>query len=73
MEWEPTASTETEIDALPLAKVELPRAVDPSKNMTVPFGVPDPEVTVAVKATACPKIDGLSDETNVVCVVVAPT
>ena len=36
-------------------------------NVTVPVGVPPPLLTVAVKVTACPKLDGLiSDVTLVV-------
>ena len=34
----------------------------PSRNVTVPVGVPDVDVTVAVNVTDWPKVDGLSDE-----------
>ena len=43
--------------------------VVPSKNVTVPVGVPEAVVTVAVKVTLCPNVDGLSDEVTVVVVV----
>jgi hypothetical protein len=43
--------------------------VAPSKNVTVPVGVPDAVATVAVKVTLCPNVDGLFDDVNVVVVV----
>ena len=44
-------------------------AVEPSLKVTVPVGVLEPlVVTVAVKVTACPKLDGLSEETSAVVV-----
>jgi hypothetical protein len=45
----------------------LPIAVTPSKNCTVPVGA-EPVIvagTVAVKVTAVPNVDGLSDEVSV--------
>jgi hypothetical protein len=43
-------------------------------NITVPVRVPPYcAVTVAVKVTACPKLDGLSEEPNAVVVVAALT
>ena len=50
--------------------VPVPRATVASKNVTVPVGLPVPEVTVtvAVKVTDCPKTDGLVPDTTVVIV-----
>ena len=49
--------------ACPLpSKATLPIFVVPSRNATVPVGMPDPgavAVTVAVNVTACPKTEGL--------------
>jgi hypothetical protein len=45
----------------------VPSSAPPSWNVTVPVGVPVPvELAFAVKVTAVPKMDGLSDETTVV-------
>ena len=55
--------------ALPAARAPLPIDAPPSKNVTVPVGVPPPgatAVTVAVNATACPKTDGFTDDVTVV-------
>ena len=56
----PAASEETEMDAVPLARVARPRVVEVevSEKTTVPVGAPDVEATAAVKVTGCPKIDG---------------
>ena len=45
---------------------ELPKFVAPSKNVTVPVGVPAPVVTtvVDVKVTAAPYVDGFKEETT---------
>ena len=53
---------------LPLS-VPDPRVVAPSLKVTVPVGVPPDEVTVAVKVTAVPYVDGFKDETNEIAVV----
>ena len=47
--------------AEPELMVEVPRTVEPSLKVIVPVGEPVPElgVTVAVKVTEAPKIDGL--------------
>ena len=47
--------------SLPLTtlSVPVPRVVEPSLKVTVPVGVPAPELTVAVKVTAWPKTEGL--------------
>jgi hypothetical protein len=48
--------------------VPVPTLVFPSKNVTVPVGTPPAPETVAVKLTACPNADGLSEEASVVVV-----
>ena len=64
-----TVKVEVEKDALPPLTVPLPRVVDPSLNVTVPVGVPEPEgVMVAVNFTACPNCDGLFEEVTTVLV-----
>jgi hypothetical protein len=55
-----------------LSTIRVPRLVVPSLKVTVPVGVPAPgggTATVAVKATLCPKTDGLGVLTSVVVVV----
>jgi hypothetical protein len=37
-------------------------------NVTVPVGVPDEAETVAVNVTACPKVEGFSEEVTEVVV-----
>ena len=49
----------------------VPNVVEPSLNVTVPVGVPAPgetTVTVAVKVTPWPNVDGFGDEFSVVVV-----
>jgi hypothetical protein len=65
----PTVSVDVVNVALPADKVAVPRVVAPSRNVTVPVGVPEAgatAVTVAVNVTACPGDDGFSDELTVV-------
>jgi len=50
------------------ASVPDPMFVAPSKNVTVPVGVPDPVATVAVKVTLWPNVEGLFDDVTVVVV-----
>src|SRR5207237_7690452 len=45
-----------------------PRFVPLSLNCAVPLGVPAPDVTVAVKVTLCPKLDGFTEESSAVIV-----
>src|SRR4051812_36015482 len=63
MECEREERREVVTTALPDASTATaPRTVEPSLNVTVPVGVPAPEVdasTVAVNVTACPACDGL--------------
>ncbi len=68
--WEPSASDDVLKVAVPLASETLPRDTAPSMKVTLPAGVPLPEVgaTVAVKATAWPKTAGLAEETTLVVV-----
>ncbi len=49
-------------------KATVPKEVNPSKNVTFPVGFPFVAVTVAVKVTGDPKVDGLDDEVSVVVV-----
>ncbi len=46
-----------------------PRFAPPSLNCTVPAGVSTAEETIAVKVTACPDSEGLSDDAMAVVVV----
>jgi hypothetical protein len=65
IEWVPTASVDAEYIAWPLLFSEpLPRVELPSMNVTVPVGVPIPPVgvTVAVKVTDWPRVDGFADD-----------
>src|SRR6516165_9232815 len=52
IEWEPVERLETERTATPLElSDDEPSVVLPSRNFTVPVGVPDDAVTLAVKVT----------------------
>ena len=64
--WVPTVRFETLMLAWPSARVWVPRVVAPSVNVTVPVGVPEAEVTAAVKVTADPNVDGFGLELNAV-------
>ena len=52
--------------ACELLMVLAPRVVAPSRNVIVPVAAPAEPVTVAVKVTAWPTIEGLSEETSCV-------
>jgi hypothetical protein len=67
IECEPAASTEVENVAWPALSVAVPMTLAPSNNWTVPVGVPVP-VTVAVKVTACPAVDGFAEDVTAVLV-----
>ena len=57
--------------AVPPDSVPVPSVVAPSRNVTVPVGVPVPggtTATVAVNVTDCPNTDGLADDATVVVV-----
>jgi hypothetical protein len=65
IEWEPVERLETERMATPLElSVEEPRVVLPSRNLTVPVGAPDDEVTVAVNLTVWLCVEGFGDEVS---------
>jgi hypothetical protein len=64
-EWEPVERFETERAATPLElSVDEPSVVLPSRNFTVPVGVPDDAVTVALKVTVWLRIEGFGDEVS---------
>ena len=65
IEWEPTERFETERTATPLElSVDEPSVVLPSRNFTVPVGVPDDALTVAVKVTVWLRVEGFGDEVS---------
>jgi len=64
---EPTAKVAVENVATPEPlSVPVPSVVPPSLNVTVPVGVPELPVTVAVNVTGAPESDGFALEVNVV-------
>lgn len=68
-EWVPTASDEVVNAACLFAFiVPVPIWVVPSRNATVPVGVPLPVfgLTVAVKVTGCPKVAALPEDASAV-------
>ena len=66
MLWVATDSADVENVATPPDSVPEPIVAAPSLNVTVPVGVPAPELTVAVKVTLWPKTDGLAEEVRAV-------
>src|SRR5579864_1836630 len=73
MEWEPLPSVEMANVVMPAPlRAPVPNNVAPSKKSTVPVGVPDPPVTVAVKVTDWPNTLGLIDEVTTVVDAVTP-
>lgn len=54
-----------------LFNVAIPIWVVPSKNVTVPEGIPADEETVALNVTACPKTEGVPEVVNEEIVVAA--
>jgi len=64
IECVPADSVDVESCACPPLRATVPSAVVPSLNVTVPVGVPDPDDTVAVNMTDCPKFDGFKEETS---------
>ena len=68
MECEPAARAEMETEACFALSVVVPMTFAPSKNWTVPVGVPV-AVTVAVKVTDCPVVDGFAEEATDILVV----
>jgi hypothetical protein len=60
--WLPADRFAVDIDVVPEAKLAVPRVVAESRNVTVPLAVPvNCGVTVAVKVTVWPKIDGFNE------------
>jgi hypothetical protein len=71
MVWLPAEREEVAKVAMPALRVPEPMGVPPSRNWTVPVGVPAPgatAVTAAVKVTNSPSTDGLISEATVVVV-----
>ena len=69
--WLPTANAEVVNVATAALSVPVPMGLPPSRNVTVPVGVPAPGATgetVAVKVTDWPKTDGFADEVTAVVV-----
>ena len=66
MEWPPTDNADVLNVATPEPfSVPVPSVVEPSMNVTVPVGVPEPgalAVTVDVNVTDWPKTEGLADD-----------
>ena len=56
--WSPTVRPTVETLAWPAVTVPTPSGVTPSEKATVPVGVPAKDVTVAVKVTGAPKVEG---------------
>src|ERR1700736_207353 len=55
----------------PATSATEPRALVPSLNVTVPIAVPEVALTVAVRVTGWPKVDGFSEEARAVVVATA--
>jgi hypothetical protein len=66
IECVPAVSVDVANVATPELRVPDPRVVAPSRNVTVPVGVPPVPVTVAVNVTDWPAVDGLTDEASTV-------
>jgi len=59
IECTPAANVLLENVATPLNSGAVPNVIAPSAKVTVPIGVPHPEVTVAVNTTVLPATAGL--------------
>ena len=68
IEWLPIVKADVLNVATPEPfNVPVPRVVEPSRNVTVPVGVPEPgalAVIVAVNVTDSPNTEGLADDTT---------
>lgn len=63
IESDPTGNAEVVKVATPLPlRVPVPSKVAPDLKVTVPLGVAVAELTVTVKITNCPEVDGFEDE-----------
>ena len=72
IEFAPPERIEVDSVAVPPERVAVPSVVVPFLKVTVPVGVPNaPAEAVAVKVTACPRVEGLSEEVTLVFVAVA--
>jgi hypothetical protein len=74
MEWLPGASVEMLKTAVPDVRATVPKVVEPSLIVTFPDGVNEEEelgLTVTVKLTCCPNMDGLTEATRAVTVAAA--
>ena len=73
MVWDAAFRVEVAKVATPVpSSVEVPNSVAPSRKSTVPVGVPEPPVTVAVKVTDSPNTVGVFDVLTVVVEAVVP-
>jgi hypothetical protein len=70
IEWVPAESVLTVSDARPEERLTLPTTLDPSRNCTVPDGVPLAAATVALKVTAWPVFEGFNEDVSEVVVVI---
>jgi hypothetical protein len=66
MECVPTVNVEVVNVADPPLSVPVPSVTVPFLNVTVPVGVPEVAVTVAVNVTAWPDVEGFSEDATVV-------
>ena len=69
MLWLPPARVLVLQVPCPLTRVTVARVVLPSRNVTVPVGVPDPgldALTVAMNVTAAPGVAGFAEDVTVV-------
>ena len=57
-EWLPEVRAEVVKVAVPADSVPVPITVAPSRKLMFPVGVPPEPVTVEVKVTDCPEMDG---------------
>jgi hypothetical protein len=76
IEWPPTASADVLSEAEPPESGDVPSDVAPSKNSTLPLGLPEPggfTETVALIVTLSPTTDGFGDVVTAVAVLAAST
>jgi hypothetical protein len=69
MMFEPIGNFDVLYSATPETRLTVLSAVVPFRNWTDPVGVPAADVTVAVKVTDPPGLEGFGDEVSVVAVV----
>jgi hypothetical protein len=60
----PTGSAAVENVAAPAANVPGPSAAPPRLNVTVPVGVPEPDVSVTLNVTDWSHVDGFTDDVS---------